>query len=98
MKKIDLHIISFDIPLPADYGGVIDVFYKLKALHELGLSIHLHCFFSDRSGKPELEMYTTEVSYYERNQNILTALSTQPYIIQSRSSKKLLENLFIGKI
>lgn len=93
MSKIDLHIISFDIPLPADYGGVIDVFHKLKALSELGLNIHLHCFYSNRSGKPELEYYTKEVSYYERNQNILAALSTKPYIIQSRSSKKLLENL-----
>ncbi len=27
-----LHIISFDIPYPPNYGGVIDVFYKLKAL------------------------------------------------------------------
>lgn len=93
MNKIDLHIVSFDIPLPADYGGVIDVFYKLKALSEKGLSIHLHCFFSERSGKPELEIYAKEVSYYQRNQNVLTALSTQPYIMQSRSSKKLLQNL-----
>lgn len=91
--KIDLHIVSFDIPLPADYGGVIDVFYKVKALSEKGLNIHLHCFYSDRSGKPELELYTKELSYYERNQNIFSALSTQPYIIQSRSSKKLLNNL-----
>lgn len=93
MSRIDLHIISFDIPLPADYGGVIDVFYKLKALSELGLRIHLHSFFSNRSGKPELEFYTKEISYYERNQHILAALSTKPYIIQSRSNKRLLENL-----
>ena len=28
--KRELHIVSFDIPLPANYGGVIDVFYKIK--------------------------------------------------------------------
>ncbi len=26
-----IHLISFDVPFPADYGGVIDVFYKIKA-------------------------------------------------------------------
>jgi len=31
-----LHIISFNIPYPPDYGGVMDVFYKIKALHDLG--------------------------------------------------------------
>ena len=39
-----LHVISFDVPVPANYGGVIDVYYKLKALHLQGVKIHLHCF------------------------------------------------------
>ena len=30
----EIHIITFDIPYPANYGGVIDVFYKIKALKE----------------------------------------------------------------
>ena len=30
-----VHIVSFNVPYPADYGGVIDVFYKLKSLHSL---------------------------------------------------------------
>ena len=33
-KKI--HIVSFDIPYPPNYGGIIDVFYKIKTLFELG--------------------------------------------------------------
>ncbi|MCX6283192.1 MAG: mannosyltransferase, partial [Bacteroidetes bacterium] len=39
-----LHIVSFDIPYPPDYGGVIDVYYKIKTLSEAGVKIHLHCF------------------------------------------------------
>jgi len=39
-----LHIVSFDVPYPANYGGVIDVFYKLKALHSLGIEIYFHVF------------------------------------------------------
>jgi hypothetical protein len=39
-----IHIISFDVPYPANYGGVMDVFYKLKNLHALGTHIILHCY------------------------------------------------------
>jgi hypothetical protein len=39
-----LHIICHDVPWPADYGGVVDLFYKIKALHDEGVKIKLHCF------------------------------------------------------
>ena len=44
LAQTQLHIISFDVPYPPDYGGAIDVFYKLKALNQEGVKIHLHCF------------------------------------------------------
>ena len=37
MPDKHLHIVSFSIPYPANYGGVIDVFYKLVALHKAGI-------------------------------------------------------------
>ena len=40
----DLHIVSFNVPWPANYGGVMDVFYRLRALSRAGLRIHLHCY------------------------------------------------------
>jgi hypothetical protein len=49
-----LHIISFDVPYPANYGGVIDVFYKLKNLHKAGVKIILHCFEYGRGEQKEL--------------------------------------------
>ena len=39
-----LHVVAFDVPYPANYGGVIDVFYRIKALVEAGIKVHLHCF------------------------------------------------------
>ena len=39
MNNKTIHIIVFDVPYPSDYGGIIDVFYKLKALHQLGVNI-----------------------------------------------------------
>jgi len=93
MSEVHLHIISFDIPYPPNYGGVIDVYYKLKALHEAGVKIHLHCFEYHRSPAPELDKYCHEVLYYPRKTGFFSALSWQPYIIYSRRSKDLLDNL-----
>ena len=55
MSDLHLHIISFDIPYPANYGGVIDVYYKAKALSEKGVKVHLHCFQYGRKPSMVLE-------------------------------------------
>ena len=53
----EIHIVAFTIPYPANYGGVIDVFYKIKALYKLGVKINLHCFKYDRTDSIELNKY-----------------------------------------
>jgi hypothetical protein len=89
-----LHIISFDIPFPADYGGVMDVFYKIRALHEQGTQITLHCFqYGDRTPQAELEQYCTKVHYYPRSMSPFNMLSTRPFIVVSRQHRALLKNL-----
>lgn len=88
-----LHIISFDIPYPADYGGVMDVFYKLKALHANGVKIHLHCFEYHRPPAPELEEYCEKVYYYPRNISSRLLFHKLPYIVISRQSDELIQNL-----
>jgi glycosyltransferase involved in cell wall biosynthesis len=93
VKEKYLHIISFNVPYPPNYGGVIDVFYKIKKLHEAGVKIILHCFIYDRREAKELENYCYKVYYYKRNTGILSALSINPYIVQSRKSYELLANL-----
>lgn len=93
MTEKYLHIISFNVPYPANYGGVIDVFYKIKKLHEAGVKIILHCFVYDRPEAKELEKYCLKVYYYKRNMGLLSALSFTPYIIRSRNSEELLNNL-----
>jgi len=93
MPDKHLHIVSFSIPFPANYGGVIDVFYKLKALHKSGIKIHLHCFQYDRSETAELNTYCESVQYYPRKTGLSAQLSLKPYIIESRKSDDLLRNL-----
>lgn len=91
-----LHVISFDVPYPPDYGGIIDVYYKLKKLNEKGVRIHLHAFKYKGHNSPNsvLEELCESVSYYSRKSNPLLALfDNRPYIVSSRCSKELINNL-----
>ncbi|HWY38514.1 MAG TPA: glycosyltransferase family 1 protein [Bacteroidia bacterium] len=81
------------MPYPANYGGVIDVFYKLVNLHRSGVKIILHCMEYGRGEQKELEKYCHKVYYYKRNTSFLNQLSSIPYIVKSRNSKELLANL-----
>ena len=92
MSEKHLHIISFNIPFPANYGGVIDVFHKIRWLHELGVKVHLHCFFYGREQAAKLEQYCESVHYYPRR-GMISNLSTMPYIINSRRHPALLQRL-----
>jgi hypothetical protein len=93
MPDLHLHIISFDIPYPPNYGGVIDVFHKIRTLHSNGVKIHLHCFQYSREPADELAALCHTVNYYPRKTGFLSALSWKPYIVYSRRSKELLLNL-----
>ncbi|MEO1714391.1 MAG: glycosyltransferase family 1 protein, partial [Bacteroidota bacterium] len=92
-----LHIVSLNVPYPADYGGVIDIFYKVRALHDLGVQIHLHCYDYGRGPQAKLEELCASVHYYPRATGWRSQLSTLPYIIRSRSSKALLNRLQADK-
>lgn len=93
MAEISINIVAFDIPYPADYGGSIDIFYKLKALHANGVQIILHCFKYNKSEQPELEKYCQKVIYYKRQRSIRFLFSRLPYIVITRKNKQLLKNL-----
>ena len=90
---LKLHIISFDIPYPPDYGGAMDVYCKLKALDNLGVKTTLHCFKYGRKPAPQLTNFCENLHYYPRLTGIKGLQPLQPYIISSRRSEKLLQNL-----
>lgn len=96
MNNTSLNIVAFDVPYPPNYGGIIDVFYKLKSLHQLGVKINFHCFFYHHHNPKtkELEKYCHQVFYYQRKKHIgKLLLSKTPYIVASRNNKQLLTNL-----
>lgn len=88
-----LHIVSLDVPWPADYGGVVDLFYKLKYLHQQQIKIHLHCFTNGRQPQKELNKYCESVHYYQRKSNSSSFSFSLPLIVKSRVNDELLLNL-----
>lgn len=90
MSNQHIHIVSLDIPYPADYGGVIDIYYQVKALADAGLKIHLHCFYKDRKPANQQLAFCEQVYYYKRTFRLHPSI---PYIVYSRKNNKLLERL-----
>ncbi|MGN6491800.1 MAG: glycosyltransferase [Agriterribacter sp.] len=90
-----VHIVCLQVPYPPDYGGVVDLFWKLKYLHELGVTIHLHCFAYGRGQQNELLQYCATVQYYKRIRGLAALRWNIPYIVSSRISKAL-ESALIG--
>jgi hypothetical protein len=95
MRLMDrnLNIIAMDIPLPANYGGVIDVYFKLKSLHALGVKVHLHVYEYGRSKDDDLLKVCESVSYYPRRTTRQYLLHRKPYIVASRNSDRLINAL-----
>ena len=82
------------MPYPANYGGAVEEFYKIKALHQLGVKIILHCFVYNKfKENDELNEFCHKIYYYERKNNMQSFFATQPFIVKSRANKNLLQNL-----
>lgn len=90
-----IHIISFDVPLPANYGGVIDVYYKIKALKKIGVNVILHAYQYGRKADPKLNELCHKVFYYHRRTYINPFTGAMPYIVKTRNTKELLQNLLL---
>jgi hypothetical protein len=93
MQERKLHIVCHDVPYPPDYGGVFDLFYKIRTLFEEGIKIRLHCFTSGRIEQPILNEFCDQVYYYPRRTGHKGYSHQLPYIVCSRSNPELLERL-----
>ncbi len=85
----DLHIIALDNPYPPDYGGSIEMYYKLKALKELGIKVDLHVFVYGRNQTGPLKKLVSSLSIYNRKKNPLFLFSALPYLVKSRMDGRL---------
>ncbi|RYZ30047.1 MAG: glycosyltransferase [Chitinophagaceae bacterium] len=89
-----LHIVCLDAPSPPDYGGAIDMHYKVKALAETGKKIILHYFdYNAKRGTDGLEKFCTAIYSYQRKPIYRSLLLSQPFIVQSRINENLIKRL-----
>lgn len=89
-----IQIVAFDNPNPPDYGGVIDVYYKIKALHDLGVKVDLHFFnYGKRKDIEPLTKICASIFQYDRNMRFGALLSSTPFIVKSRENRDLLNEL-----
>jgi hypothetical protein len=93
MQQRYLHIITHDVPWPVDFGGVVDLFYKIKTLHQNGVKIYLHCFVNERPQQKELNKYCAAVYYYKRQKKWSRFSFQLPFIVSTRKSAALVHNL-----
>lgn len=89
-----IHIVAFDMPDPPDYGGVIDIYYKIKSLHACGVNVILHVFLYDgKEPSAALEKICHSIYYYNRRRFKNPFMGDLPYIVATRDSDDLLVNL-----
>lgn len=91
MSEKTIHVIAFDTPYPPNYGGLVDIYYKLRSFKKQGVSVILHCFYKEKKDITRLKDLCKEVHLYKRRKfNLLNML---PYIVSSRISNTLVQRL-----
>lgn len=93
MINKEIQIVAFNNPFPPDFGGAIDLFYKIKALNELGVKIYLHIFYDVRSDTSGLIPLCETINLYKRNRAFIKHFSLLPFSVNTRLSKELINNL-----
>lgn len=89
-----LHIVSFQWPSPPNYGGVIEVFHKLRALKKEGADVTLHSYcYGDRLNPQTSSLRVDKTFLYRRRRSAESLLSRLPFIVKSRNSGTLLRRL-----
>ena len=89
-----LHIVCLDAPSPPNYGGAIDMFYKVKALAESGKRVILH-YYAYRPGRDSgvLRDFCEEIHAYDRKSFLRSFDFHKPYIVRSRINRHLIQRL-----
>jgi hypothetical protein len=85
-----IHIVCLDAPSPPDYGGAIDMYYKVRALAQAGNKIILHYFdYKPLRGSGTLKDVCSEVYSYPRKSFLNSISLSKPFIVASRINKEL---------
>jgi len=85
-----VQIVSFDYPYPPNYGGVIDVYYKILALHRAGVEVILHAFeYKKPSDIQALQPWCKKIYIYKRKKGLIYFFHYLPYTVLTRKNPEL---------
>ncbi len=88
-----MHIVCLDAPAPPNYGGAIDMYYKITSLAATGKKIILHYFdYNPQRNVDDLKNYCDSIFSYSRLKGIRSLPILQPYIVASRINQQLIAN------
>ncbi len=89
-----VHIVCLDAPAPPNYGGAIDMYYKITSLAQTGRKIILHYFdYNPQRNLRDIENYCHSVYSYSRKKGIKAFLFLKPFIVGSRINHQLIDRL-----
>jgi glycosyltransferase involved in cell wall biosynthesis len=89
-----VHIVCFEAPSPPNYGGAMDVYYKIKCLSEAGKKIILHYFdHKEERNVDGIKNYCYKIFAYKRKTGLAGLSITKPYIVSSRINQALVKRL-----
>jgi len=97
-SDLSVQVVSFDWPWPANYGGVVDVYYRIESLLELGVRVDLLVISQHEQPGPVPEKWSNmrfQLFTFQRR-GWSSALSPKPYIVSSRAVPSLLPKLASG--
>ncbi|MCW3074010.1 MAG: glycosyltransferase family 4 protein [Flaviaesturariibacter sp.] len=88
-----LHIVCLDAPSLPNYGGAIDMYYKIVELSKSrDIILHYFDYKKDRSASG-LEPFCKAIHSYKRGSLFNSLFSAKPYIVGSRINKALIAKL-----
>lgn len=89
-----VHIVSLDAPSPPDYGGAIDINYKIVALAAVGKKVILHYFdYKESRGVEGLDKICFRIYSYKRHTGFRGLSLALPYIVRSRINADLIRRI-----
>lgn len=89
-----VHVVCLDAPSPPNYGGAIDMFCKIEALHGIGLNVILHYFNYNKSRHAKgIEKHCAEIHAYDRKSFLQAFPLSRPFIVHSRINNELINRL-----
>jgi len=100
-----LQLVLFDLPIAPLYGGTAEVDFKIRALLDLGLELHVHAWVNPtldrqlRSGAkalPDWHQRVATLRWYPRPMALRSWLSARPHAVASRRGTALNKALAQG--